>query len=249
MRKINLLKYAIFRQKYGFARMTPELVAAPYWAGHIPFAFPLVKALSPRVIVELGVYNGTSFAAFCQAVKKLGLKTVCYGIDTWEGDVHMGKMNGSVYPGLLSYCRQNYGAAAVLLRKTFDEASKDFADGSIDLLHIDGTHTYDAVKKDFETWLPKVSPRGAVVFHDVNVTRENLGPSADDYGVGRLFDSLKNKYPSIEFKHSYGLGVLFTGTDVPGAAIALAADSEDLEFLRYFRRYGNKAAALYRQPS
>ncbi len=36
----------------------------------------------------------------------------------------------------------------------------------IDLLFIDGDHTYDAVKKDFEDWLPFVKKGGHILFHD-----------------------------------------------------------------------------------
>ena len=89
-----------------------------------------------------------------------------------------------------------------LIRKTFDEAVLGFKDDSIDILHIDGLHTYEAVKHDFETWLPKVNQNGIVLFHDIKV-------GEDDFGVYKLWEELKKKYATIEFFQSFGLGVLF----------------------------------------
>ena len=64
---------------------------------------------------------------------------------------------------------------SVLLRTTFDCALDRFTAGSIDLLHIDGLHTYDAVKHDFYSWLPKVRPGSVLVLHDTMARHTDFG--------------------------------------------------------------------------
>lgn len=50
---------------------------------------------------------------------------------------------------------------------TFDQAMLQFDDGSIDILHIDGSHFYEDVKHDYETWKIKVKANGIIMFHDI----------------------------------------------------------------------------------
>ena len=179
-----------------------RLESSDPWIGHIPFAAWLIQSIKTSIFVELGTYSGNSYLAFCQAVKEGKLSTRCYAVDTWRGDIHGGFYSEEIFLDLSGYHENHYSSFSRLLRMTFDEAVPYFADDSIELLHIDGLHTYEAVKHDFMAWLPKLAPHAVVIFHDTNV-REN------GFGVWRLWQELCQQYPlTFEFVHSHGLGVL-----------------------------------------
>jgi len=178
------------------------------WACHLPFAFWIVDALAPRTLVELGVHAGVSYCAFCQAVRHLGLPTAAYGVDTWAGDAHAGHYQNQVLDELRAHHDPRYGSFSHLVQASFDEAREHFAPGSVDLLHIDGYHTYDAVRHDFETWRPAMSERGVILFHDVTVRDR-------DFGVWRFWDEVSGHYPSFLFTFGHGLGVLGVGESLP----------------------------------
>ena len=210
----------------------------PSWIGHIPFAFWIVEALRPETLVELGTHTGNSFSAFCQAVGTLGLPTRCFAIDTWTGDPQAGYYGDAVYDELAPYLQSQYPSAR-LLRMTFDEALPDFADGSVDLLHIDGFHSYEAVLHDFTTWLPKLSRRGVVLFHDVTVRLEG-------YEVWKFWDEVSRQYPSFIFAHSNGLGVLLVGAEVPAAVRWLVDATDGREEIRqFFGCLGHRLVSVY----
>lgn len=187
----------------------PARITLPYtWVGHIPFAFSLIKLARPRLLVELGTHSGNSFCAFCQAVHAHAIQCNCVAVDSWEGDLHAGFYDIEVYSSLADYVANNYGHFARLHRGYFDDAVNTFQDGTIDLLHIDGLHTYEAVKHDFETWLPKLSNRAVVLFHDTNVYER-------EFGVHQFWAEMIDSFSGFAFTHSHGLGVLLVGEDVP----------------------------------
>jgi len=184
------------------------------WIGHIPFAFWIIEQLQPRILVELGTHFGHSYFSFCQSVLANELSTKCYAVDTWQGEEHAGFYGQEVFIQVDAHNQRNYLSFSQLLKMLFDDALLYFSDGSIDLLHIDGLHTYEAVRHDFDTWLPKLSTRSVVLFHDTNVRERG-------FGVWRLWEELRTIYPNIEFDHSHGLGVLFVGKDQPSPILEL----------------------------
>jgi hypothetical protein len=171
------------------------------WNDHVPFGYDIVTAIRPQLIVELGTYSGLSYFTFCQAMLENDIDGTAYAIDTWEGDDHTGEYGEKIYRQVDDHAREHYRGISYLLRQRFDEAQAHFDTGSIDLLHIDGLHTYDAVKEDFETWYPKVKPGGIVLFHDIEAR-------LNDFGVRQYWAELVENHTTFAFRHGFGLGVL-----------------------------------------
>ena len=185
----------------------PKYVAFSSWTEHVPFAFWMTSQLRPKVFVELGTHYGMSYFSVCQKVQSQNLECHCYAVDTWEGDEHSGSYSEDVYRQVKTHNDKNYSDFSTLLRMRFNQALDQFEDGSIDLLHIDGRHYYEDVKEDFESWIPKLSDRAVVMFHDTEV-RER------DFGVWKLWEKISQEYPSFNFLHGHGLGVIAYGPNV-----------------------------------
>ena len=209
----------------------PQRLGKPSgWWGHVPFAFWLIANARPRVIVELGTEYGVSYSAFCEAVLRTSSDTRCYAVDLWTGDEHAGFYGEDVYRDLAGFHQHSYGQFSELIRSTFADALQYFENGQIDVLHIDGLHTYDAVKHDFESWRPKLSERAIVLFHDTNVRERG-------FGVWRFWSEVSQQYPSFEFLHGNGLGVLAMGPKVEPAVKSLFAAMGESEIAKIRDRF------------
>ena len=173
------------------------------WIGHAPFLKFLVREQKPRLFVELGVHNGFSYFVGCQSIQECQLNSKAFAVDHWLGDSQAGFFDDNVFQGVKTL-NQKYSSFSTLLKMSFDEALDQFENSSIDLLHIDGFHSYESVKKDFESWLPKMSSSAIILLHDIHVRRNT-------FGVYLFWKELKKNYRTIEFVGSHGLGVVFLG--------------------------------------
>lgn len=212
-----------------------------FWIGHIPFAFFLTARLKPTIVVELGTHSGNSFFAFCQSVKENNIPVKCYAIDTWLGDEHSGFYYEDVYESIVNHVKEEYADIATLFRMKFDEAKDKFRDKSIDILNIDGLHTYDAVKHDFDNWFPKLSDKAVVLFHDTQIRRKG-------FGVWKFWAEISKLYPSCAFTHSCGLGIIAVGNNVPLEVLGLIQKIKiDKGFSQSFENHGKELKAKYRK--
>lgn len=232
-------KWHFYKSEFDYHKGFDDAIEA--WAGHIFFSYDLLRNLQPQTIVELGTYKGTSLYSYCQAIKDGKLDTKVFAVDCWEGDDQTGFYGGEIYQHVQKMLAEFYPEVKVeLMKMYFDEALPKFEDSSIDVLHIDGLHTYEAVKHDYDTWKTKVKPDGVIMFHDTMVTELEIFGKKEQYGVGQLWEELKAENPQatfINFEHNFGLGVIFKD---PEAAQVL--DSEFLGLMLEY--YGAKGTGM-----
>src|SRR5438045_3609285 len=136
----------------------PRIYGVGAWTPHLHFAYDLVAVLRPALVVELGVDRGESYFAFCQSALENKTGTRCFGIDTWRGDEQAGGYDETTFNEVLEHNHANYESFSTLIRSTFDDVLSQFENDSIDVLHLDGLHTEEAVRHDVESWLPKLRP-------------------------------------------------------------------------------------------
>lgn len=110
------------------------------------FSFEMINALQPK-----NFYGVDPFELYEGCVTKPGPE--------FENQEKLDQLANRVRSELLSRDAQ-------LIRKQSKEASLDFEDNSVDVVYIDGDHTYEGVKLDIEVWWPKVKPGGFLCGHD-----------------------------------------------------------------------------------
>jgi len=146
----------------------------------------------PKVIVELGVWEGNSTEAWCQIAEKV------YAIDIFEN------------PKFTRLVKPKYDNVSFIKSDSCD-AAKDFEDNSIDMVYIDGDHRYEKVCKDIISWFPKVKTNGYIAGHDFLVSTQHDTKSSERVN---LWDKNCKNGTILE-----RYGVKIVGRNDPGKAI------------------------------
>jgi predicted O-methyltransferase YrrM len=174
--------------------------------------YALAKSLKPDVCVEIGAARGKSACYVGMALKENG-KGKIYSIDPHEKT----EWNDSISVDTYDVIQQNIQDCQVepfveIVRSYSDKAGSTW-DKSIDIIFIDGDHSYDGVKRDWELFLPHMSEFGVVIFHDTfwDIRPQDPKYARDDMGVPRFVEELRQKgYPLITLDKDCGVTLVQT---------------------------------------
>jgi predicted O-methyltransferase YrrM len=168
------------------------------------------KNKAPKIVLEIGTASGGSLFSLCKLAPE---DATIMSIDLPEGKF------GGGYPEwktpIYKFFKKKKQKLFLLredshLEQTVKKIKEILNDKKIDFLFIDGDHSYEGVKKDFEMYSPLVNKNGVIAFHDVTPG----GLECFTGGVPRFWKEIKNKYTYKEFiqdekQTGYGIGCLF----------------------------------------
>jgi predicted O-methyltransferase YrrM len=147
-----------------------------------------VRALRPQVVVEIGTARGGMLYALTQIAAPDALLV---SIDLAGGGNGGGQTERE--RELFASFGRHGQRLCCLLGDSADPATLDCLEEilgarPIDLLFIDGDHSFDGVKADLVSYGPKVAPGGLVALHDICLFPEEWGPQT---GVGPFWRALQ----------------------------------------------------------
>ena len=123
---------------------------------------------------EVGVHRGKLSRELFKLIPGLKL----FMIDIWSDKSYPDNDDTAAAPKYRDLYRNHWkenmqaardavmGYNAELIRADSITGAEKFADASLDFVFLDADHSYEAVKKDIATWLPKIKPGGLMSGHD-----------------------------------------------------------------------------------
>lgn len=169
-----------------------------------------VNELSPKVVVEIGTAFGGTLYIISRYIKTLK-KIVCIDLDDRFYNLGFFRMRIKLLREFNNNIEIHF-----LIGNSHDEkiehALKSILNGEkIDVLFIDGDHSYDGTKDDFQRYSKYVSsPKGIIAFHDIVYSKFNTAPAL-------CYRDIKNEYKYLDYKEiiatkqqvSGGIGLMY----------------------------------------
>ena len=138
----------------------------------------LIKKFEVKSVLEIGFGRGYSALCAVKAFCEMGYwDSKVITVDPNIDEVHMKKLTEVFPSNMLNMIGFMHGKSEDVLPKL-----KDF---EFDLIYIDGDHTYEAVKKDWE--LVKDSYKKCLLFDDYHLPGKDSGPGIQ---VAKLVDEI-----------------------------------------------------------
>lgn len=113
----------------------------------------MVSKFSGGTVIEIGVYNGLSMSYIVELARKNCTKII--GIDC-------------LLRPTAKWLQSQFPETITLLEMQSEVASHRFADKSINLIFVDGDHSYEQVCVDIVSWMPKLRCGHWMLGHDYN---------------------------------------------------------------------------------
>ena len=159
----------------------------------------LVRERRPRTVVEIGTDKGGTLFAWCQLANPEALlvsidlpKGLFGGGYSWRDARRFRKFFTQPDQRLYALRRDSHDP------KTVRRLQGILAGEAIDFLMIDGDHTYEGVKRDWELYEPLVAPGGLIAFHDI-LTHEFQAERPVPCDVDRFWEELAPRHETAEF--------------------------------------------------
>jgi predicted O-methyltransferase YrrM len=200
-----------WRQRW-LTRMHEELRADTFGSGLGESAwllYGLARSLKPRVCVEIGSAQGKSACYIGAALRENGFGKL-YAIDPHTvTDWNDADAVDSYRIITHNIKRIGVGDHVEIVRESSAEVAKRW-DRPIDLLFIDGDHSYDGVRHDWEAFSGFLTEFGVTIFHD---TIWDIAPdprwNRPDMGVPRFVEDLRQQgYPVVTINQDFGVSLV-----------------------------------------
>ncbi|MEO8662678.1 MAG: class I SAM-dependent methyltransferase [Bryobacteraceae bacterium] len=169
----------------------------------------LVAAARPETIVEIGTSRGGTLFMLCRlapasaTIVSVDMPGAGFGEAYTNDHVQLFKLFPRAGQTLHILSADSHSV------ETVAKVREALGGRPIDLLFIDGDHSYEGVRKDFEMYAPLVRPEGLIAFHDIADSTK-----FPDCVVKRYWDDIKSDYRHREIiedsKQGWaGIGVLW----------------------------------------